>query len=591
MTTSAVPTSARPKLFVSYAREDRPWVEEFKPYLTPAVTTGALEVWDDGGIPAGADWAPAIDSGLASATAALVLVSVNLLKSQYILERELPAIHARRQAGSLQLYWIPVGSVGSANLEHLGLDTIQVPAPANPERPLDAIVDERERKQAVAAICNRILLDLKIGRTARLSREKRTDAVNTALERLCRKLDLTPGERIGYGDFTIVWSGRMQGRGVAIKVLAESPFRERSPAFEDRVRRVRGLEDPCFLKLRHSDLDEEPHALVMDHTEAPTLAQHLQSKGKFHPGLMARLIQRLVVALEEYHRCGLRYGALSPENVFYDEAASPHPMLRLSAVGVSSHLSQFHETAGDGWFPRDGGEATYLVPEQYEGQPYTDKSDQYGVGLLAFEMLEGRPPVTVSRLADLEKKRQFFDDPARFAGEWPRVYSHLRDVVFRMLRRDPAERFPGLGDVHRALAHLEPADVALAKKSYSRVCAARPEFYAEFYRRFFTRCPEARAFFGNLEAQYVKLDSALHYLLNFADQDMTEPTALTTVARSHERLRVTEAQFDHFGEALLETLRGLGEGEAALEAWQKTIRPGFRYMKLRSAGTRRGPPP
>ena len=356
----------------------------------------------------------------------------------------------------------------------------------------------------MAAICNRILLDLKIGRTARLSREKRTDAVNTALERLCRKLDLTPGERIGYGDFTIVWSGRMQGRGVAIKVLAESPFRERSPAFEDRVRRVRGLEDPCFLKLRHSDLDEEPHALVMDHTEAPTLAQHLQSKGKFHPGLMARLIQRLVVALEEYHRCGLRYGALSPENVFYDEAASPHPMLRLSAVGVSSHLSQFHETAGEGWFPRDAGEATYLVPEQYEGQPYTDKSDQYGVGLLAFEMLEGRPPVTVSRLADLEKKRQFFDDPARFAGEWPRVYSHLRDVVFRMLRRDPADRFPGLGEVHRALAHLEPADVALAKKSYSRVCAARPEFYAEFYRRFFARCPEARALFGNLEQQYVQ---------------------------------------------------------------------------------------
>ena len=214
------------------------------------------------------------------------------------------------------------------------------------------------------------------------------------------------------------------------------------------------------------------------------------------------------------------------------------------------------------------------MPEQYEGQPYTDKSDQYGVGLLAFEMLEGRPPVMVSRLADLEKKRQFFDDPARFAGEWPRVYSRLRDVVFRMLRRDPGERFPNLGEVDRALAHLEPADVALAKKSYSRVCAARAEFYAEFYRRFFVRCPEARALFGNLEEQYLKLDAALHYLLNFADQDMTEPTALTAVARSHERLRVTEAQFDHFGEALLETLRERERGSRPSKPGRRRSGPG-----------------
>ena len=96
--------------------------------------------------------------------------------------------------------------------------------------------------------------------------------------------------------------------------------------------------------------------------------------------------------------------------------------------------------------------------------------------------------------------------------------------------------------------------------------------------------------FRHLEGQYAKLDSALHFLLNFADQDLTEPTALT---RSPGATRGSESptHFDHFGEALLDTLRGRGEAEAALEAWERTIRPGVRYMKLRSAGARRGPPP
>jgi len=580
------------KLFISYARRDLEWLERFKPYLTPAANSGALKVWwDKEGTPSGAYWEDTIKGELASATAALILVSDNLLASDFIRQTELPAIHERRRAGDLRMYWVPLSDVGNTNLRFLGLDQIQAAAPCDPNNPLDRLDDDRRKKAAVAAICDRILVDLKIverlGRAGHMSEERRSDVVAKALERLSGVLDFTPGETVGYGDFAIVCRGRMDAREVAVKVLVESPFRERNVEFEERVKRARAVDDASFYKLRYCDMSEEPQLLVSDYIGAPTLAQHLAQLGRpIEPGMAARLIQRLVTALQEYHRCGLRYGSLTSQNLYYDEKVSPPGLIRLPAISISSHLSQSHEVQT--WFPRDAVEATYMVPEQFEGQPYTEKSDQYAIGLIALEMLDGRPPVTVTRLAHLDMKRQFYDDPSRFAGAWQRDQSRLRGILFRMLEKDPSRRFENLAEITAAFAHLEPADAAQAKKSYSRNCAGNSQFYAEFYRRFFSpdHCPEARSMFGDLDDQYAKLDAALHYLLNFADQDMTEPTSLTMVARRHSRLRVSGVQFDHFATALLETLREWSrEDEAVIDAWRRTIRPGVQYLKLRAAAT------
>src|SRR5262245_27143009 len=174
------------KLFISYARRDVEWLERFKPYLTPAANSGALRVWwDKEGTPSGADWEATIKGELASATAALILVSDNLLASDFIREKELPAIHERRRAGDLRLYWVPLSDVGGTNLRFLGLDQIQAAAPCDPGNPLDRIDDDRRKKQAVAAICDRILVDLKIverlGRAGHLSEERRSDVVAKAL--------------------------------------------------------------------------------------------------------------------------------------------------------------------------------------------------------------------------------------------------------------------------------------------------------------------------------------------------------------------------------------------------------------------------
>ncbi|MGH9198511.1 MAG: globin domain-containing protein, partial [Acidimicrobiia bacterium] len=217
------------------------------------------------------------------------------------------------------------------------------------------------------------------------------------------------------------------------------------------------------------------------------------------------------------------------------------------------------ERPNQGGFPRGPVAASYMVPEQYTGAMYGPRSDQYSLGLIAFEMLEGKQPVCLACPADLEVKRKFFQNPESFAGEWKRRHPLLASIVFRMLAEDPAERWESLRVVAERLGQIESEAIAVAKASYGRSCQRNEGFYAAFYDRFFAKHPAMRGYFRDLEQQYSKLDSSVQFLLNFTDALRVEPTVLTGTAELHRRFAITPAQFDDFAQSFLDTLRSVGE--------------------------------
>ncbi len=188
----------------------------------------------------------------------------------------------------------------------------------------------------------------------------------------------------------------------------------------------------------HSEIERQLHAataallLVSDTflsssyirtVELPTILERHAKEG-------------LALALDEYHRRRVVYGPLTANDVFYDQERN---LLRISAVGLSSYLAVKDPISGG--FPRGPVAASYMVPEQYTGAMYGPRSDQYSLGLIAFEMLEGKQPVCPACPADLEVKRKFFQNPESFAGEWERRHPPLASIVFRMLAEDPDERW------------------------------------------------------------------------------------------------------------------------------------------------------
>ena len=49
------------------------------------------------------------------------------------------------------------------------------------------------------------------------------------------------------------------------------------------------------------------------------------------------------------------------------------------------------------------GSLNYLTPEMVNGEQYDEKIDNWGIGVLTFELLTGKPPFEASSMADTLK--------------------------------------------------------------------------------------------------------------------------------------------------------------------------------------------
>ncbi len=71
------------KLFFSYTRKDRPWLEELKKHLTILVQQGYLQTWDDSQIHPGDIWAETINMNLLNSDIVLFLITPDYMGSDY----------------------------------------------------------------------------------------------------------------------------------------------------------------------------------------------------------------------------------------------------------------------------------------------------------------------------------------------------------------------------------------------------------------------------------------------------------------------------------------------------------------------------
>jgi len=95
-------------IFVSYSRKDTEWIERLKPHFGVLQRRLAnqeypLEVWDDTGIHAGAEWRSKIFRAIDEAVVAVLLVSADALTSDFILREELPRLLERVEKEALIL--------------------------------------------------------------------------------------------------------------------------------------------------------------------------------------------------------------------------------------------------------------------------------------------------------------------------------------------------------------------------------------------------------------------------------------------------------------------------------------------------------
>jgi predicted acylesterase/phospholipase RssA len=96
------------EIFISYAHEDREWLERVLRYLRPELSAGQVTIWSDQEIAAGDRWRREIEQAIGRARVALLLVTPALLGSQFVAENELPALISATKHRGTVLMWAHV---------------------------------------------------------------------------------------------------------------------------------------------------------------------------------------------------------------------------------------------------------------------------------------------------------------------------------------------------------------------------------------------------------------------------------------------------------------------------------------------------
>ncbi|HSI80669.1 MAG TPA: serine/threonine-protein kinase, partial [Solirubrobacterales bacterium] len=210
---------------------------------------------------------------------------------------------------------------------------------------------------------------------------------------------------LGRGGMAAVWLARDQrlGRPVAIKVLSDTLAGD--PAylsrFEREARVAAGLAHTNLIRIYDYGTEAGRPFLVMEYVAGGDLAERIAAGRAPDP---ERLARELLDALRYIHRAEILHRDVKAQNVLIDRDGRA----RLTDFGIArpadaTSLTQTGIVLGTG---------RYIAPEVFAGEPPSERSDLYSLGVVLGEVLakhDGSTPelgrlVAVLRAKDPERR-------------------------------------------------------------------------------------------------------------------------------------------------------------------------------------------
>jgi serine/threonine-protein kinase len=207
---------------------------------------------------------------------------------------------------------------------------------------------------------------------------------------------------------------------------------------------------------------------VMNYVPGESLRQRLTREGALPPAAVASIVADLADALHAAGQAGLVHRDVKPENVLLDSATG-QPLL--ADFGIARAMA----AEGGGTVTAQGvavGTPTYMSPEQAAGETVDHRSDLYALGVVAYEMVAGRPPfqgVNAAAVASMHLAER----PTPLETLRPETPAGLAQAIMRALEKDPVRRW-------QTGAEFRDAVLAAGQGTRAEVRPARPRRWLPF---------------------------------------------------------------------------------------------------------------
>jgi len=225
-------------------------------------------------------------------------------------------------------------------------------------------------------------------------------------------------------------------------------------AADDSVRERFKLEFEILQSIKHKHVVQMEEQVdegkwiytVMEYLPGGDLKSRIRRRLKREEAV--RYASQIAAALQAAHDRGVLHRDLKPANVLFRSNGT----LALVDFGVAK------DTVGDDkGLTKEGqmvGTPYYASPEQATGAVMDKRSDLYALGVILFEMLEGRRPFVGD--TSLQVLMAHVKDPVPLLSqEW----DALNDVLTQLLAKSPSDRLACGQSVVNALNEASPGDV------------------------------------------------------------------------------------------------------------------------------------
>ena len=268
--------------------------------------------------------------------------------------------------------------------------------------------------------------------------------------------------KLGEGGFGAVYRGvqNATGRKVAIKLLHPEMTRDQNVLARFR----REGQVLCALRDAHTittyDFDQTPDGtlfIAMELLQGKSLHEIFHDEAPISWQRMLKVMSEMCSSLEEAHALGIVHRDLKPENVYLENRPGNPEFVKILDFGIAK-VMRGDGIAGDmsPQLTATGqtlGTLEYMSPEQLMGKPLDGRSDIYGLGVVAFELITGRLPFpdAVGPAALISAQLKKVPPTPSQANPQGNIPPEVDALIFKMLEKDKNNRFRDATELRREI--------------------------------------------------------------------------------------------------------------------------------------------
>ncbi|HYF51697.1 MAG TPA: serine/threonine-protein kinase [Planctomycetota bacterium] len=275
-------------------------------------------------------------------------------------------------------------------------------------------------------------------------------------------------KKAGAGAFGVVYLARHKilDIDVAIKVLP-TDIAEREPSYVEmflrEARTAARIRHPNVISIYEAGDQDGQYYIIMEYVPNGNVAERmLLNGGKLPPREVARILLGAARGLAAAERFNIIHRDIKPENLMFGDDDE----VKIADLGLAKRLPVKGSGTVRGSLVLDQitmkndpegliiGTPSYMAPEAAVTPNGVDvRADLYALGVTAFQMVCGKLPFEGDGSMAVIMKHITEPAPSLRALE-PSAPKELTDIIDRLLKKDPGERYQKPGDLVAALETL-----------------------------------------------------------------------------------------------------------------------------------------